>query len=181
MATAQEPMKFDEHPAVVAALQVLEPIRAERARLEAERAEAWRLSGAAPTRSDDALVFARPEEMVGAQLRLDEIGRDLLRVRVREAPAERELVEATELAKQEIGAVFDERRRALVKKLDSALSRTAAINDELHALDNEVVAVLGNAQQRFAWHELLPETPSAETRIARWRRSAHEHGLLDSD
>jgi hypothetical protein len=58
------------------------------------------------------------------------------------------------------------------------LSVAAAVNDELLALDELALNHRGHGSQMFHWHELRPESPITDTRIAAWRRSAREHGLL---
>lgn len=170
---------IEEHPAVIEARKALEPIRADRKRLEAERAEAWSLSGRAPVRTDDAtLLFPRPEQLVGAQLRLDEIGNDLTRLRLRELPAERALAEAVALARRESLAAINARRRDLVQQLDKALKRAASINAELASADDDAQQVGGMSALRFSWHELTDETPMQQTRLAAWRASCRQHELL---
>jgi hypothetical protein len=169
----------ETHPAVLGARAKLDPLREQRASLEAERRRAFALTGAAGWLSGapDPRLTATEEERLLAQSRLAEIDLALLKLRAQEAPAARSLAAAVVAARRELLETVDVERRKAVAKLDEILARAARANAELLALDEKARAVAQHTVPS-GWHELREDSPTEATRLSAWRRSMREHKLL---
>ena len=64
------------------------------------------------------------------------------------------------------------KREPILKRLATALDQAAEVNAELMALEDEQ----DGRELMLAWPELAAETPLAESRLARWRRSCADAG-----
>jgi hypothetical protein len=166
------------HPAVLAALAEITPLRAQRATLEAEYAEIHRLTSYTTRFSHEPEEAASPEAIAHARWRRPHVEGELLALRAAEVVAERKLGEAEAAAKAEIGAALRERYRAAIARLDAELTRAANANAAVAELDAQAHAVLGTAAPAFALHELRPATAAEDTRLDAWRRWCCDHGLM---
>ncbi len=165
----------DSHPLVTAAKQALAPVRTQRAALESESQRAWQL---VQHTTGAVLEDAPLEALLHAQERVEQIPRELAALRIREIPLERAEARAVEQAKTEIGAAIDVQRRAMVAKLDAALTAAAKVNAELLRLDARAEQVGGTLAARFGWYELQQESPECDTRLHAWRRHCRAHNVL---
>src|SRR5262245_49766151 len=127
-------LRLHEYPQVQQAERACAPLRAAREALVSERAAKARLVGFRTELSHEAGGSGSPEEAALARLRVPEIDVELLKLRAKEGPAERELQAAKATARKELHATIDAARRPLVAELDGLLSAAARINDQLHAL-----------------------------------------------
>lgn len=116
-------------------------------------------------------------DVLRARARESTLRADLAEARVEIAEIEVALKAAEEVEREKRRAEFHRRKRPLVAALDEALSKAAAANAKLAALEEVERAAVGGGEV-FGWHELFDETPTNETRLAAWRRHASSHGLL---
>jgi hypothetical protein len=177
MGTAAAPIaRIADHASVIAARERLTPLVAKREALEREHADAFRIGGYRTAFVDEIAEAqtASPEEVLRARIRLQEIPRELDRVRVDEIEAARAAVEAEAMARREIAAALDARRRPLVAEVNTLLTKAAAANARLAALDDEAEQALGPGA-RLSFAALADETPHAQSPVGAWRRHVAAH------
>lgn len=77
--------------------------------------------------------------------------------------------------KPRIAAIYEQ----LVAELDGALERAAEVNARLTAVLVKAGEVLGHGHglPELLWHELESPTPTKDSRLDAWRRSARQHGF----
>lgn len=171
--SAATPARVDDHPAVREALVQWVPLCQRRRALEAERVDAQRKTGESAGPVDAETILA-------AKIRLDEIPRELDKLRVEEIPVERALAAARVIARAEITAALLAEERVDVAALHAAIARhVAPINRRLLAAWDRRRAVLGTGEPCFAIFELETETADADTLLSARQRFAREHGMLE--
>lgn len=160
-------------PAWQQAERHLDTLRQQDAALAREAADLHRLlhpadhTGPAP----DARTTVR------AQLRQPELERArlLLSADIEDAAREVEAQRAATIATWRAG--FLDRKVALVKRYDAALTTIAEIDRQLAAVEDEECRVCGHTE-RVAWDLFGPDTPSRTSRLSTWRSHCSAQGLL---
>jgi hypothetical protein len=173
-------LPISEHPKVRATLATVQPLREERARLEDEHRAAHAIGGFTNRYTNDLQEPASAEDVLRASMRLAAIPGELDALRFRLIPLERVLAAAEAEARDELRRQIDERRRAVLRRFVAKLRAIAnAENRELAELDAVEASLLGPAAS-WAWHELLDEHGTRESRLSYYEQAARDHGLLDA-